>query len=185
MSHPTGTLRDHAVGAPSDSTYSDLQNPGRRAIMRCMATAGLFGRVIAAIEAVLGPDVPVEQIAITALPDGRLRVDLTTPAPGRIIGRRGTSGDALRARLAEELEAEVELNIIEAHGEGSPGEEPPLEPPSGVREPRRPRPGGPAASEALPLPTRPEGTSPPFTGKPIPPPSGERQESRPQRRGAA
>jgi predicted RNA-binding protein YlqC (UPF0109 family) len=151
-----------------------------------MATAELFGRVIAAIEAVIGSEARVDEIAIDArpAPDGMLRIFLTTPEPGRFIGRRGATADALRARLTMELARDVQLNIVE-----SPPQAPPFEPPSGVRVPRPPGPGMPpiSASARPPRPLRsPEQTSPPFTGRPIPPPPpSERPEKRPRRRGAA
>jgi predicted RNA-binding protein YlqC (UPF0109 family) len=151
-----------------------------------MATAELFGRVIAAIEAVVGSKAQLDEIVIDArsLPDGMLRVSLTTPEPGRFIGRRGATADALRARLANDLAREVQLNLLESRLQA-----PPLEPPSGVREPRRPRPGGPpigASARPPRAPRSPEQMSPPSTGRPMPPPPpSDQPEERPQRRGAA
>jgi ribosomal protein S3 len=71
-------------------------------------------RVIAAIEVVVGADAPVDGLAIAPLDDGGVRVDITTSAPGRIIGRRGATADALRERVAEHLRVpDVLLNILE------------------------------------------------------------------------
>jgi hypothetical protein len=102
-----------------------------------MATVELFGRVIAAIEAVMGSRAHMDDIAIDArsLHDGMVR-GLVTTREGRFIGRRSASADALRARLTNELGTEVRLDIAESRHRA-----PPLEPSSGVRVPKRPRQG--------------------------------------------
>jgi predicted RNA-binding protein YlqC (UPF0109 family) len=137
-------------------------------------------RVLDAIEVVVGADAPVDGVALGRRGDV-VRVDITTGRPGRIIGRRGATADALRARIAEHLRVtDVQLNIVETRS--GPGE-PPREPPgaAGLREPRRPRPGGPPTSDALRLPMQPEELpAPERPGTPLPP-----AEQRPTRRGAA
>jgi predicted RNA-binding protein YlqC (UPF0109 family) len=142
-----------------------------------MVTAELFRRVSAAIAVVVEPDTPIDEIRIQDPPTGPLRISLTTSKPGRLIGRRGATADALRARLVDELGRDVELDILEA-----PPQAPPSAPPAGVREPRRPRPGAPPVSASLRPHRPPEEAAPPFTGRPVPPPSGD---DSPRRRGAA
>jgi predicted RNA-binding protein YlqC (UPF0109 family) len=74
-------------------------------------------------------------------PDGHWLVRVRTRTPGRVIGRRGATADALRSALAEKLgDPGLRLNIEEA---GGPGEPPPGPPPAGDREPRRPTPTAP------------------------------------------
>jgi predicted RNA-binding protein YlqC (UPF0109 family) len=140
-----------------------------------MPTVEQFRRVVAAIEALVGPDAFVDDIAIEPreTPAETLRVRLRTPEPGRFIGRRGANADALRARLTNDLGTEVQLDIAE-----SPPHAPPLEPPSGVRVPRRPRPGGPPANASLLPPVDPSSdqTDAPAAGTRTPPtPPGDRR----------
>jgi hypothetical protein len=142
-----------------------------------MVTAELFRRVSAAIAGVVAPDTRIDEIRIEDPPAGPLRISVTTPQPGRLIGRRGAVADALRARLVDELGTDVQFEILEA-----PPQAPPSAPPAGVREPRRPRPGAPPVSASLRPHRPPDEAAPPFTGRPLPPPSGN---DSPRRRGAA
>jgi predicted RNA-binding protein YlqC (UPF0109 family) len=96
-------------------------------------------RVAEVFGALVGTDARATAISI-----GRhghaLRVDVSTPEPGRFIGRRGATADEVRAALADLLgDPDLQLNIVEVSEEG-----PPLDPPAGVREPRRPGPHGPS-----------------------------------------
>jgi hypothetical protein len=80
-------------------------------------------------------------------PDGHWLVGVRTRTPGRVIGRRGATADALRAALAEELsDPQLKLDIAEA---GRPGDPPAGSPPAGTREPRRPTPTAPADRLAI------------------------------------
>jgi predicted RNA-binding protein YlqC (UPF0109 family) len=78
--------------------------------------------------------------------DGHWRVCLQTRTPGRVIGRRGATADAIRAALAEQLDdSRLQVNIEEAGGPGAP----PPGPPTGDREPRKPRPAAPTTALAM------------------------------------
>lgn len=141
-----------------------------------MASIDDVRRAIAALEAVLGSSISLDAINLVSLDHG-FQVDLTTPRPGDFIGRRGSTADAIRLSLANWLQVEeVVLNVYE-----SPAEDPPFDPPAGVREPRRPRPGPPPVAARVRVPPPPErpvgpppprepGRVPPPTGRPIPPP---------------
>lgn len=79
------------------------------------------------------------------LHDGHWRVCVRTLTPGHVIGRRGTTADAVRAAIAEQLgDTHLQLNIVEAGGPG-----PPPAPPAGDREPKKPRQPGPASALAI------------------------------------
>ena len=83
-------------------------------------------------------------------PDAHWRVRVRTTTPGRVIGRRGATADAIRAAMAAHLgDPRLQLNIEEG---GAPGAPPPG-PPGGDREPRKPPPAAPSAA------TQSEGTA--------------------------
>jgi ribosomal protein S3 len=80
------------------------------------------------------------------LPGGHWRVCVRTQTPGHVIGRRGSTADAVRAAIAEHLgDPHLQFNIVEAGGPGAP----PPAPPGGDREPRKPRPAAPASALAI------------------------------------
>lgn len=109
-----------------------------------MATVDAFRIVAEVLAQELGADAPVQAIDVAPTPRG-LRVAVETPEPGRFIGRRGRTADAIRGQLVQRLGlADVIFEVREVRDE-----EPPLDPPSGVRDPRRPRPGSPTMGEAL------------------------------------
>jgi ribosomal protein S3 len=61
-----------------------------------------------------------------AYPDSHWMVRVRTRTPGRVIGRRGATADALRSAMAEKLDdGRLQLNIEEAGGPGDPPSGPP------------------------------------------------------------
>jgi ribosomal protein S3 len=77
--------------------------------------------------------------------DGRNVVTVRTRTPGLLIGRRGATADTIRAAMAERLrDPALQVNVSEVRPP-----EPPLAPPSGVREPRDPLPDAPSTSTAI------------------------------------
>jgi predicted RNA-binding protein YlqC (UPF0109 family) len=111
---------------------------------RQMTSLQEFGSAVAVVAA----HVPADEI--TSLEMARTgrnwRLTMRTSTPGRVIGRRGTTADALRAALAEHLgDTGLRLTIEEARplGDG------PAPPPAGDREPHVPMPSAPhTAAEA-------------------------------------
>ena len=80
------------------------------------------------------------------LPNGHWSVCVRTLTPGRVIGRRGATADAVRAAIADQLgDPHLQLTIVEGGGPGAP----PPAPPGGEREPRKPRPAAPARALAI------------------------------------
>jgi ribosomal protein S3 len=61
-------------------------------------------------------------------------VTIRTNEPGRVVGRRNETSDRIRARLEEELDTKPVHIRIELPNDPGPAPDPP----SGVREPRRP-----------------------------------------------
>ena len=95
---------------------------------------------VGAIEA-HAPGADVQRLTVDSETDV---VTVWTRRPGLLIGRRGATADSIRAALCDALGSEsTRLNIIEvvdnAHDD----------PPSGVREPRRPKPTAPTTRVEL------------------------------------
>jgi hypothetical protein len=64
--------------------------------------------------------------------------------PGLLIGRNGSTADSIRLALGDALGIDsLRLNIIEVR------DETPNDPPSGVREPRRPKPTAPSTRQQV------------------------------------
>lgn len=103
-----------------------------------MASVGVVRTVAEVLAEQAGADAPVTAVEV-AERDGDLVVAVLTPAPGRFIGRRGTTAEAIRRALAERLQR-VDVRFVLRQTPATP----PLDPPAGVREPRRPRPESPA-----------------------------------------
>src|SRR5262245_43527189 len=103
-----------------------------------MAGVGVVRTVVEVLAEQAGADAPVATVEV-AERDGELVVAVLTPSPGRFIGRRGSTAEAIRRILVERLgRTDVRFVLGEAR------DTPPLDPPAGVREPRRPRPESPA-----------------------------------------
>ena len=84
-------------------------------------------------------------------PDAHWRVLVRTFTPGRVIGRRGATADAIRSAMAEQLDdPRLRLEVHEAPGPGDP----PPGPPAGDREPRTPSPAAPTTELAMEEPER-------------------------------
>ena len=104
-----------------------------------MANVDVIRTVAEVLAEEAGADAPVTTVEVTER-DGDLVVAVMTPHPGRFIGRRGSTAEAIRRALMERLErVDVRFDLHQ-----SPAT-PPLDPPAGVREPRRPLPESPAA----------------------------------------
>ena len=83
------------------------------------------------------PGVDVQRLTVDRDADV---VTVWTRSPGRLIGRRGATADSIRAALCDALGSEsTRLNIVEVATDS------PDDPPSGVREPRRPKPTAPSS----------------------------------------
>jgi predicted RNA-binding protein YlqC (UPF0109 family) len=92
----------------------------------------------------------ISAIEVTS-PDAHWRVSVRTSTPGRVIGRRGATADAIRSAMAQQLhDSRLQLNIVEGPAPGDP----PRHPPAGDREPREPPPAAPTAGLAMDEPNR-------------------------------
>jgi predicted RNA-binding protein YlqC (UPF0109 family) len=110
-----------------------------------MTSSEEFASAVAVVADHVPADADVTSLEM-ARTGGNWRLTLRTSTPGRVIGRRGATADALRAALAERLgDPGLTLNIAEARPPGDG----PAPPPAGDREPRLPRPSAPhTAAEA-------------------------------------
>ena len=110
-----------------------------------MAGADEFRIVVETLLEGVAADTDIASVEITRA-GARRRVDVRTRTPGRVIGRRGATADAIRSSMAERLgDPQLQMNIVEVVDD----DDPPPDRPAGDREPRRPTPGGPRTAAAL------------------------------------
>lgn len=90
-----------------------------------MASVDEFGQVIAVLSKLI-PEADVRGVELRRGSTDRQIVTVQTRTPGRVIGRRGTTADAVRLALAERLgDAQLQLNIVEARDDPDPDRRPP------------------------------------------------------------
>jgi ribosomal protein S3 len=85
-----------------------------------MATADEVALVAAVLARAVPAGADVGAIGVRWI-DGGLQVAVTTSDPGRLIGRRGATADAIRQALADEFGGvDVQLEVHEAQGPPPP-----------------------------------------------------------------
>ncbi|MEW6155629.1 MAG: KH domain-containing protein [Actinomycetota bacterium] len=101
-----------------------------------------FGSVVAVVADHVPADTDVTSLEVAGA-KGHWRLTLRMSTPGRVIGRHGTTADALRYALADHLgDPGLRLTIEEAPPPGDG----PAPAPAGDREPRGPRPEAPGST---------------------------------------
>ncbi len=91
-----------------------------------MAAPGEFAEVSAVLAELAPPDADIRALEVRQGDAGRRIVTVQTRTAIRLMGRRGTTADALRAALAEHLDDEhLQLNILEAPDDLPPDQRPP------------------------------------------------------------
>jgi len=92
-----------------------------------------FEKIIAVLSELI-PEADIRGIELWDGDGARPIVMVTTRTPGRVIGRHGTTADAVRVALSERFgDARLQLNIAEARDDPDPDRRPP-DGPADVRE---------------------------------------------------